>query len=106
MRAPPVQFAKPVGTTHKGAAFPNGWPIPTFMGVSEQDGVLTVEWCFGEQGAADSWRVLLSWDREEGLGACITTRTFQDYVSGEADVLATLDAWLRGPPKEPAGDST
>jgi hypothetical protein len=55
---------------------PNGWKQPTFLSVDD-DGGLTIEWCFGGQGASDSERVMFTWDPKEGVMACRTTRDHQ-----------------------------
>lgn len=85
---------------------PNGWPRPTFMS-SDEDSV-SVEWCFGEQGAADSWRVSFSWNAGEGVQVVRTWRAGQEYRAenegGSSDIGPVLDAWLREtkPPGAPA----
>lgn len=76
---------------------PNGWPQPTFLNVSE-DGSLNIEWCFGEQGAQDSWRVMFCWDPEEGAMCCKTTHDDQESrgadTDDEEDIAQALDEWL------------
>ena len=77
---------------------PSGWPQPTFMSVSE-DGSLNIEWCFGE-GADDSWRVIFSWDPDEGAMICRTNKSEQrSLCQAEGNdpkaIGPTLDRWLR-----------
>lgn len=39
-------------------------PSPTFVYAKGNE--LMMEWCFGEQGAADSWRIVFSMGSQEG----------------------------------------
>lgn len=92
---------------HRYGKLPNGWPQPTFMSTDE-DGGLNIEWCFGEQGADDSWRVLFSWDPDEGAMVCRTTKERQDFfVEADGDskknIMPALDRWLTAPPNESDG---
>lgn len=82
---------------------PNGWPQPTFMSLGD-DGSLNIEWCFGEQGADDSWRVMFCWDPDEGAMACKTTHDGQEHREGEVDTIIMLDRWLRGAPTHRVGE--
>ncbi len=67
-------------------------PKPTFISVDD-GGALNIEWCFGQQGAPDSWRAMFVWDPAEGVMACKTTKVGQlsDVTENAAHVLA---AWL------------
>lgn len=84
---------------------PNGWPQPTFISVDDHGG-LNIEWCFGAQGSPESWRVLFSWDPEEGAMICRTTEERQDFVErpAEGTIAATLHEWLTVPPSSTEKD--
>ena len=80
--------------------FPNGWPHPTFLDMTPVNG-LSIEWCFGEQGADDSWRVLFSWDEESGAMVCCTTKAGQEFFGTEeghtgTQIADALQRWLGG----------
>jgi hypothetical protein len=40
-------------------------PMPTFISIDD-DGAVSMTWCFGDQGAPDSSRILFVWDPKEG----------------------------------------
>jgi hypothetical protein len=79
---------------------PNGWPQPTFMSISE-DGSLNIEWCFGTQGADDSWRVTFIWDPDLRSAQVIRTdrKDQESLCTDDGDdpfaITASLERWLR-----------
>lgn len=90
--------------TYEYGRLPNGWPQPTFLSVDDGGGVV-IEWCFGAQGAANSWRVMFSWDPDDGGMCCRTTqREHEAYAAIEGDaqkIGPALDRWLK--PSLPIG---
>lgn len=72
---------------------PNGWPQPTFFSIDPDDGSLNIEWCFGAQGAADSYCVMFVYDPVEGVMACKTTHANQECDETN-DATLTLAKWL------------
>lgn len=84
----------------RSGKFPNGWPHPTFMYVDE-DGTLSIEWIFGEQGAPSSWRVLFTWSAIDGAMCCRTCDAGQIYLAeeegDEGSITKALKEWLSSP---------
>lgn len=74
-----------------GPTLPNGWPVPTFMNVDE-DGFLTIEWCFGKQGEEGSWRILYT---AYTMGGQIARLTHTPFTSEMSTNVLHLDKWLK-----------
>jgi len=60
----------------RARTLPNGWPHPTSLRVDENGGV-NIEWCFGEPGAVDSYRVGFTWNPREGAAAFVVRKDAQ-----------------------------
>lgn len=95
MSTEPVKKYAPIEYPY--GKLPNGWPQPTFLS-TDDDGGINIEWCFGTQGADDSWRVSFCWIPDEGGMAIRTTRDHQDTIE-KHNVGHYLDQWLREPPE-------
>lgn len=55
---------------------------PHFL-YTDEDGDFCMEWCFGEQGDSDSWRVMYVNSLEEGIYLIETRKDVQDCYYGE-----------------------
>lgn len=73
---------------------PNGWPQPTFMSTYD-DGSFNIEWCFGDQGADNSWRVMFCWSPSGEVMACWTDKVSQECEERPEYVLKSLDKFLK-----------
>lgn len=71
---------------------PNGWPNPTFMSVDE--GAFFIEWCFGDQGSKDSWRVSFYWDLQDGAMVIKTDAQSQECYENDPQLAFKLNEWL------------
>jgi len=61
-------------------------PKPTFVTI-EEDGCVNLEWCFGDQGENDSWRLAFVCDPDEGVMVCETRHAGeQNYWEGVSAV--------------------
>lgn len=75
---------------------PNGMAVPTFMSIDSED-AFVVEWCFGHQGADDSYRIMFCWDPDEGAMTCKTTRNplgQECYQNNDPEIGKKLKEWL------------
>ncbi len=54
----------------------------------DEDGTLNMEWCFGEQGAQDSWRVMFVVCPDQGTYLIETRHTGQNFFRGEEAIKA------------------